>query len=170
MVIRKLGVGDAADIFAISRNPAVSRYVLWDTHKSIIDSRSMIRGVQRAYRLGEPASLAIELKETGRVIGTISFIWIEYEHGSAELGYSLGQPYWGNGYMTEALDAMLDFAFDTLHLNRVEAQFDVRNAASGRVMQKVGMKKEGVLRQRMYNKGEYIDVEIWSILASERKR
>ena len=50
---------------------------------------------------------------------------------------------------------------------RIEAQFDVRNAASGRVMNKAGMKKEGVLRQRLYNKGEYIDVELWSMLASD---
>ena len=69
--------------------------------------------------------------------------------------------------MTEALRAMLRFGFETLHLNRIEAQFDVRNAASGRVMSKAGMKKEGVLRQRLYNKGEYIDVELWSMLASD---
>ena len=82
--------------------------------------------------------LAIELRETGRVVGTIGFVWIDDEHNCAEIGYSLAQEYWGRGLMTEALRAMLEFAFVRLHLNRVEAMFDVRNRASGRVMEKCG--------------------------------
>ena len=167
--IRKLGIGDAEDIFAFSQNPEVSRFVLWDAHRSIADSRSMVRGALRAYRTGEPASLAIELRETGRVVGTIGFVWIDDEHNCAEIGYSLAQEYWGRGLMTEALRAMLEFAFVRLHLNRVEALFDVRNRASGRVMEKCGMRREGLLRQKLYNKGEYVDVEIWAILARDRR-
>ena len=127
----------------------------------------MIRGVLRSYRLQEPAALGIVLRETGHVVGTIGFLWIDREHNAAEIGYSLTEELWNLGLMTEALRAMLRFGFETLHLNRIEAQFDVRNAASGRVMSKAGMKKEGVLRQRLYNKGEYIDVELWSMLASD---
>ena len=160
---------DAEDIFAFSQNPEVSRFVLWDAHRSIADSRSMVRGALRAYRTGEPASLAIELRETGRVVGTIGFVWIDDEHNCAEIGYSLAQEYWGRGLMTEALRAMLEFAFVRLHLNRVEAMFDVRNRASGRVMEKCGMRREGLLRQKLYNKGEYVDVEIWAILARDRR-
>ena len=129
----------------------------------------MVRSALRAYRMGEPASLAIELRETGRVVGTIGFVWIDDEHNCAEIGYSLAQEYWGRGLMTEALRAMLEFAFVRLHLNRVEAMFDVRNRASGRVMEKCGMRREGLLRQKLYNKGEYVDVEIWAILARDRR-
>lgn len=167
LLIRKLGIGDAEDIYAVSCNPAVSRFVLWETHRSIADSRSMIRGVLRSYRAQEPAALAIVLRETGRVVGTIGFLWIDREHNTAEIGYSLAEELWNHGLMTEALCAMLRFGFETLHLNRIEAQFDVRNAASGQVMHKAGMRKEGVLRQRLYNKGEYIDVELWAVLASD---
>ena len=71
----------------------------------------MVRSALRAYRMGEPASLAIELRETGRVVGTIGFVWIDDEHNCAEIGYSLAQEYWGRGLMTEALRAMLEFAF-----------------------------------------------------------
>lgn len=155
------------DIYAISRNPNVSRYVLWDTHRSIADSRSMVRSVLRAYRAGEPASLAIVLRETGHVIGTIGFLWVDQEHNSAEVGYSLAEEHWGKGLMTEALRALLAFGFEQMHLNRIEAQFDVRNRASGRVMQKAGMRREGIMRERMYNKGEYIDLEMWAILARD---
>ncbi len=170
LLIRKLAIGDAEDIFKVSSDPEVSRYVLWDTHRSIADSRSMIRGAQHAYRCDEPASLAIVLRETGHVVGTIGFIWIEREHGCAEIGYSIGRHYWNRGLMTEALHAMLDFGFEKLYLNRIEAQFDVRNPASGRVMQKNGLQREGLMRQRMYNKGEYIDVEMWAILASDYQK
>ncbi len=165
--IRKLGIGDAEDIYAFSRDPEVSRYVLWDTHRSIADSRAMVRGALRSYRLGEPASLAIEHRQSGKVIGTIGFVWIDDEHNCGEIGYSLAREMWGQGLMTEALRAMLEFAFARLHLNRVEALFDVRNRASGRVMEKCGLRREGCLRRRYYNKGEYIDVEIYAILAAD---
>ena len=107
LVIRKLGIGDAEDIYAVSRNPAVSRYVLWETHRSIADSRSMIRGVLRSYRAQEPAALGIVLRETGHVVGTIGFLWIDREHNAAEIGYSLTEELWNRGLMTEALRAML---------------------------------------------------------------
>ena len=167
LLIRKLSIADAEDIYAVSSNPNVSRYVLWDTHRSIMDSRAMIRAHLRSYRNEDPASLAIELKETGRVIGTIGYLWIDRAHNSAEIGYSLGEPYWNNGYMTEALRAMLAFGFDKLYLNRIEACFDVRNSASGRVMAKVGMQREGLHRKKLYNKGRYIDIEMWSILMED---
>ena len=72
--------------------------------------------------------------------------------------------------MTEALRAVVRFGFEEMNLNRIEAQFDVRNPASGRVMQKNGLQREGLMRQRMYNKGEYIDVEMWAILASDYQK
>ena len=167
LTIRKLSIGDAEDIYAVSRNPNVSRYVLWKTHRSILDSRSMIRGILHAYREGEPDSLAILENQSGHVIGTIGFIWIDSEHSSAEIGYSLGEEYWNRGYMTEAVTALIDFGFNQLYLNRIEALCDVRNTASARVLEKTGMKKEGLMRQKLYNKGEYIDVELWAVLAED---
>ncbi len=165
--IRKLTMHDAEDIFAISRNPEVSKTVLWSTHRTIFDSRAMLRSVLRSYRIDEPASFAIELKETGRVIGTIGFITVDYDNSCGEIGYSLKYECWNRGFMTEALSAMLDFGFNKLYLNRIEGMFDVTNPASGRVMEKCGMKKEGILRRKFYNKGKFIDVEMWSILSDE---
>lgn len=168
--IRQLTLSDAQDIYFVSSSDDVSRYVLWDTHRSISDSRAFIRQLIHQYRVGEPASLGIERKEDGRIIGTIGFVWINRENSSAEVGYSLGVPYWNKGYMTEALMAVLEYGFGALRLNRIEAQFDVNNAASGRVMEKCGMQSEGTLRQRLYNKGKFIDVHVYSILAREWHR
>ena len=108
---------------------------------------------------------------TGEPIGKIKFQedLRRFRVNSLSIGYELARAYWGRGLMTEALRAMLEFAFVRLHLNRVEAMFDVRNRASGRVMEKCGMRREGLLRQKLYNKGEYVDVEIWAILARDRR-
>ncbi|MDR3086016.1 MAG: GNAT family N-acetyltransferase, partial [Christensenellaceae bacterium] len=137
------------------------------THRSVADSKGFIRGILHKYRVGDPASWAIALKEDGRVIGTIGFMWVNHENASAEVGYSIGVEHWNKGYMTEALQAVIDHGFGEMRLNRIEAQHDVENPASGRVMAKCGMRPEGTLRQRLYNKGKFIDVAIYSILRQE---
>ena len=92
---------------------------------------------------------------------------MQQENRSAEVGYSLSRAYWNRGLMTEALREMLRFCFDTLCLNRVEAQYETDNPASGAVMRHAGMRREGLLRQRIYNKGRYVDVELYAILRSD---
>lgn len=166
LIIRPLMLPDARDLYAVCCNDAVSRFVLWSTHRSIADTKAFIRSVMRQYRMGEPASWGIQLKN-GPVIGTIGFVGINHEHSLAEVGYSLGQPHWGNGYATEALSAVLAFGLERMHLNRIEAQYDVNNPASRRVMEKAGMRFEGVHRQKLYNKGAYVDVGECAILARD---
>ena len=86
---------------------------------------------------------------------------------SAELGYSFSREYWNHGYATQSLQAVIDAAFTSLPLNRLEAQHDIRNPASGRVMEKCGLRQEGILRNRIVNKGEYVDVALYAILRSD---
>ena len=101
------------------------------------------------------------------IIGTIGFMWINCEHRSAEVGYSLSRDCWNQGYATEALRAVLRFGFNTLRLNRIEAQHELDNPASGRVMEKCGMRCEGTLRQRVFNKGRFSDVRLYAILRGD---
>ncbi|MCL1855181.1 MAG: GNAT family N-acetyltransferase [Clostridia bacterium] len=165
--IRPARMSDAQDLFDYSRDPEVARYVLWDAHKSIHQTRAHIRFLLKQYRSGQPGSFVIELARDSRVIGTIGFMWYHQENRSAEIGYSLGRAYWNQGIMSEALRAVLQFGFETLHLNRIEAQHESDNPASGRVMAHVGMRHEGHLRQRIYNKGRYADVELYAILRED---
>ncbi len=92
-------------------------------------------------------------------------MWISPENRSAEIGYSLSRAYWGQGLATEALHLVIQFSFRELHLHRLEAQYDIRNPASHRVMEKCGMRQEGILHDRIFNKGEYVDVGLCAILA-----
>ena len=167
LLLRPLLRKDASDIFSFASDPEVSRFVLWETHRSIADSRFYIQYMRNLYRRGLPSSWGVMLKDSGRIIGTIGFMWFSESNSSAEIGYSFARPEWNRGYATEALHAVMRSAFSSLPLNRLEAQHDLRNPASGRVMEKCGMKKEGILRQRVLNKGEFIDVAIYSILRSD---
>ena len=168
LTLRPARMSDAADLYEYSKDPEVARHVLWDAYRSVGEARMYLKYVQRQYRLNEPASWGIELKATGRLIGTIGFMWWNQEYRSAEVGYSLSRAYWNHGLMTEALRAVIKFGFEEMNLNRIEAQHETTNPASGRVMEKVGMKKEGVLRQRLRNKGKFVDVALYSVLRGER--
>ena len=167
LLLRRMTLRDARDIYAYSQDPEVARHVLWEAHKSLRDSKAYIRWVMQQYRTGAPSSWCMVEKATGTVIGTIGFMAWQAEHASVELGYSLARRLWNQGLMTEALRAVLRECFTTLRLNRVEAQHFSRNPASGRVMAKCGMKHEGTLRGRIRNKGEFMDVEMWGILKAD---
>ncbi|MBQ6949890.1 MAG: GNAT family N-acetyltransferase [Clostridia bacterium] len=167
LVLRPLQMSDARDMYEYARDPEVSRYVLWDAHKSIWETKRFLHFARSQYRRGFPGSFAMELKESGRMIGTIGFMWVNPDYKSAEVGYSLGREWWNKGLMTEALDATLRFGFEELKLNRIEAQHDTQNPASGRVMAHCGMRFEGVMRQRIMNKGTFRDVAVYAILKND---
>ncbi len=167
LILRPLKMGDARDLFAYARDPEVSRHVLWSAHTSILQTRGFLRSAIRQYHRGEPGSFAVVLKESGRMIGTVGFVWVNWEYKSAEVGYSLGRAYWNRGIMTEALRAVVAYGSDRLHPNRIEAQHESDNPASGRVMAHVGMRYEGTLRQRVVNKGKYVDVALYAILRDD---
>ncbi len=168
LTLRPFRRKDAQDVFAYSSDPEVARYVLWTAHQSISESKYYLRCMKQLYRRGLPSSWAIELKQTGRVIGSVGFMWVSLENRSAEIGYSLSRSYWNRGLMTQAVSSVIGTAFSCLLLNRIEAQIDIRNPASGRVLEKCGMMKEGILRSRIFNKGEYVDVVLYSVLRTDR--
>lgn len=167
LVLRKVEMRDAADMFEYSKDPLVAKHVLWDAHTSISDTKGYLRYMIRKYRCGDPSSWGIEEKASGKIIGTIGYMWYQAENSSCEVGYSLARAHWNKGYMTEALSAVLDYTFYELRFNRVEAQHETDNGASGAVMRKCGMVKEGTLRQRLYNKGRYVDVDLYAVLRKD---
>ena len=167
LVLRRPAGKDAKDIFRYASDPEVARYVLWEPHRSLSETRAFVRFLRSRIRAGYPSSWVVVLKATGTVIGTIGFIWYSEENRSAELGYSFSREYWNHGYATQALQAVIDAVFRSLPVNRLEAQHDVRNPASGRVMEKCGLRQEGILRDRIVNKGEYVNVALYAILRSD---
>ena len=164
LTLRPIRHSDARAMFEYAQDADVSRYVLWEPHHSIIDSHETISDIKRQYRHGYPTSFAIALSATDQLIGTIGYMWLNTSNCSAEIGYSLSKKYWNQGYATEALKEVIRFSFDTLQLHRIEAQHDIRNPASGRVMEKAGMKLEGTLQDRIFNKGVYCTVALYALI------
>ena len=110
--------------------------------------------------------LAITLRDTGRLIGGIGLRLVE-EFQSAELGYWVGVPYWGNGYATEAAREMLRYGFEELRLHRIFASHFKNNPNSGRILRKLGMRYEGCQREHIHKFGEFLDLELYGLLRRE---
>jgi len=165
--LRMLNMRDAGDVFEYASVPEVSRYVSWEPHRTIADTKSFLKQVVYQYEKGFPTSWGLVLKEDGKLIGTGGFIGWSIEHSKAEIGYVISNQYWNKGYMTEAASRLLRFGFEIMLLERIEARCFVENTASERVMQKCGMKPEGILRSSMYVKGAFRNFKLYSILRNE---
>jgi RimJ/RimL family protein N-acetyltransferase len=122
---------------------------------------------EQKFELGESVGFAIVHGKESNLIGAIDLWAINRQHEKAEIGYWIGRPYWNQGYCTEAARAVLRYGFEILGLNRIYATHFTRNPASGRVMQKIGMKHEGHLRQYAKKWDNYEDFELYAILNSE---
>jgi RimJ/RimL family protein N-acetyltransferase len=171
LVLRKMRLDDAEAMFAYASDPEVTRYVLWDTHRSIEDSESFLRSATEGYERGDFGGWGIVLKDDGAFVGTCGVdAGYAPEHARAELGYVLSREHWGKGLMPEAVRAVIAFGFEKLSLNRVEARCIAENTASARVMEKAGMTYEGTLREREFIKGAYRDIKLYSILRREYRR
>jgi RimJ/RimL family protein N-acetyltransferase len=118
------------------------------------------------YLVGEEVNFAVVLKCESRLIGAVG-LTLEGEHRRAELGYWIGRDYWNRGYATEAARRVLAYGFAELGLRRVVAHFMSRNPASGRVLEKLGMTREGRLRQHILKWGEWEDIELFGVLKSD---
>ncbi len=107
------------------------------------------------------------LKNSHELIGNISVVKIIDEIDSVELGWVIGRKWWGNGYTAEAAERLLEFFFTEVSVNRICAGHDIDNPNSGRVMQKIGMKYEGTLRQSGKNNQGIVDMANYSVLREE---
>ena len=167
LILRKLTMRDASDMFRYCQDKEVARHVLWEAHTSILETRAYIRYNLYQYRSGEPASWGIVLRETNRVVGTIGYMSYNADNSTVEIGYSLAREQWSKGLMTEALLAVIGETFRTLKVHRIEAMHFTDNPASGRVMEKCGLIHEGHMRERICCKGVFRDVEMWGILRKD---
>ena len=158
---------DAEDMFEYASDPEVSKYTGWYAHNALEDSKLFLNYVTNSYRNNQVSSWGVVHKVDKKFIGTAGFINWNVEHARAEIGYALARKYWGKGYMTEVVHAIIYFGFSRIMLNRIEARCEIKNIASARVMEKVGMKYEGILRQHMFMKGKYRDLKIYSITKDE---
>lgn len=168
LVLRQFSIDDAEAMYlGWAGDPEVTRFMSWPTHESPEDSRAIIEKWQNDAILLSDYNWCITLKETGEPIGSIGAVRVDEEAEYVHVGYCIGRKYWNQGLTSEALSAVIRFFFERVGVNRIESLHAVENPASGRVMQKCGMTKEGVLRE--YNVSNYgrCDAAVYSILRRE---
>jgi [ribosomal protein S5]-alanine N-acetyltransferase len=112
--------------------------------------------------------LAVRLRDSSTFVGGVG-LRLELDHHRAELGYWIGVPYWGKGYATEAAQALVRYAFDELRVNRLYASHVPNNPASGKILLKLGMKREGYMRGHILKWGEYQDLVVYGMLNGDLK-
>ncbi len=166
LTLRPLEAADAPAIERLAGDRAVADTTLRIPHPYPNGAaNAWIAGLSNIWESGEGATFALVERDSGSLTGVIGFA-INELHGHAELGYWIGVPYWSRGYCTEAAQAVVALAF-SLGVHRMQAHHLLRNPASGRVMQKLGMQKEGTLREATQKWGVFEDLAIYSILDRE---
>lgn len=168
LVLRQFSIDDADAMYLNwAGDPEVTRFLSWPTHESVKASRAVIEEWQNNAILLDDYNWCITCRETGEPIGSLGVVRIDEAAEAVHVGYCIGRKYWNQGLTTEALSAVIGFFFEEVGVNRVEALHAVENPASGRVMQKCGMTKEGVLREYNVNNHGLCDAVIYSILRRE---
>ena len=167
LTLRRMRVNDAEDMFDYARRADVTRYLTWDCHADVLQTREYLKYVEEQYEDGEFYDWAIALRETGKMIGTCGFTSFDEKNNAAEVGYVLNPDYRGQGLMPEAVREILKFGFLRLNLHRITARYMEGIDASRRVMEKCGMSFEGTHRESMYIKGSYATVSVCAILRDE---
>ena len=165
--LRPFADTDADDLFALHGDVHVLRY--WDSPPWREPARAerFIASCRQMAEEGTGVRLAVDRLADGAFIGWCGLSRWNPDYRSASLGYCFAEAAWGKGYATEAASALLGWAFDTLDLNRVQAEADTRNAASARVLEKLGFVHEGTLREDCVVDGDVSDSWVYGLLRRE---
>lgn len=166
--IRPLTVADAPTIAALAGRREIADTTISIPHPfSEAQARSWIEKHTGGTSPAQSVIFALTARDHGRLIGAMGLRDIDYEHRHAELGFWIAIDHWGHGYATEAARAVIGYGFEALDLNRIHAHHMARNPASGRVLEKAGLRREGVLRQRVRKWGVFEDVMLLAILRDD---
>ncbi|HEY7095056.1 MAG TPA: GNAT family protein [Ktedonobacterales bacterium] len=166
--LRRFGDADLPAFIAYRNDPDVARYQSWEGI-SEAEAVAFVREQQTA-PAGEPGEglqIAIERKDSGRMIGDCFFKVMEDDPRQAEIGYTLAREAQGHGFATEAVAALLTWAFPTFDLHRIIAIVDVKNAASVALLERLGLRREGHFRENIWFKGAWGDEYLYAILRDE---
>lgn len=165
LILRKFKKSDYKDIFVWASNPKVNKYVSYPMHKSEKDSKKIAALWASGTKKPDNYNWAIELN--GKVIGNIAVV----DHDNlweCSMGWQIDSPFWNQGIMTEAATAVFDYLFNTVGFHRISASHNTMNVGSGRVMEKLGMQKEGVRRQFYYkDKSGTGDSQVYAVLKED---
>jgi ribosomal-protein-alanine N-acetyltransferase len=167
VVLRELRASDAASLFALLTTEEVSRFIS-PPPTTVEGFERFIAWTLRQRTLGTYACFAVTLRGFDTAIGIFQIRELQPGFGTAEWGFAIGSPFWGTGVFQEGAELVLDFAFDTIGVHRLEARAAVLNGRGNGALRKVGAVQECVLRKSFLRNGQYLDQVLYSILDSDR--
>ncbi|MBX0326221.1 GNAT family N-acetyltransferase [Oscillochloris sp. ZM17-4] len=166
--VRRFAEADLPAFLAYRNDPEVARFQSWDStsEEQAHDFLSTMYDEEPG-RPGGGFQFAVALREGDALIGDVYMRLLDYDDRQGELGYTLARPWHGRGYAAEAVGAVIGYAFATLGMHRMTAIVDQENAPSIRLLERLGMRREGASIQSFFNKGTYRDELQYAILSSE---
>ena len=167
LILRQITGEDDKSLFEVLSDEDTCEYLTHNAVNDIEFIKRMIPGMQMFFDEKQRIRWGIAQKQDNSIIGHCGFFDIDRSNCCAEISYCLKNGLWGQGIMTEALDAMLKFGFEDYGLNRIVAKVIIGNVRSIKVMQKLGFVQEGILRESLYKNGQYHDLLVFSLLKSE---
>lgn len=165
LLLREILPEDAEAIYRIFSDDKVTEFYDLVTYTSIDQARELIDFFDESFELERAIRWGITLKPDDTVIGTCGYVWLRQYRG--EIGYDLASAYWRQGIMSEAVEAILEYGFTDLGLNRIEALVMKENVASAALLRSLGFREEGLLRQHDYFKGKFHDMRLFALLESD---
>jgi ribosomal-protein-alanine N-acetyltransferase len=169
LLLRRFNLNDAVDMFCNWANDdEVTKYLAWSSHENIETTKQVIANWIGSYDSMETYHWAIFPSDFKKPIGSISVTALSDKNEKCEVGYCISRRFWGKGYVTEALKAVISFLFEDIGFERIAAFHHIENTASAKVMLKAGMKYEGRIRKYIKNNcGEFKDCDLYSIIKEE---
>ena len=164
LILRRLTLEDAEDMFEYFSKDEVTEYYDLYTFKGIDEAEKLIQDFNKCFENKKGIRWAIQLKDSSKMIGTCGYHNWAHEHFKIELGYELNPLYWRQHYMEEAIAAILPYAFSEMNIHRVEAFTDPDNLASERLLLKLNFKEEGLLKDFFFEKGRFVDAKIFGLV------
>lgn len=165
LILREILPEDVGQVFAIFSDPKVTQHYDLYTYTDIGQARELIEFFDESFELERAIRWGIARKDDDLLIGTCGFVWLRRYRG--EIGYELSSRYWRQGFMSEALHAIIEFGYAELKLNRIEALVMAANQPSAGLLTKLGFHEEGLLRQHDHFKGQFHDMRLFAQLSSE---
>src|ERR1700674_3840027 len=167
LLLRSFERGDIPAIVRLAGVREIAAMTLHIPHPyDSAEAEDFLERMDAECRQGNVAVFAVTLSSSGELCGACG-LHVASEQPRAELGYWIGVPYWGRGLATEAAHAVAEFGFDTLRLHRIHASHFAGNRASGRVLEKIGMRHEGRSREHVRKWDRFVDLENYGVLSAE---
>ena len=163
VALREMRMTDAPSLFALLTVEEVSRFIS-PPPSSVEGFERFIKWAARQRSMGAYVCFAVTLAESDTAIGIFQIRSTEPDFGTAEWGFALGSPFWGTGVFQEGAELVMEFAFETIGVHRLEARAAIRNSRGNGALKKIGARQEGILRKSFRRNGEYLDQALWTVL------